>query len=257
MPAPLNGLKAAFASGKMQIGLWLGIGSPLTAELAAGVGFDWCLIDGEHAPYDIMAIRTQLAAMAGRDAHPVVRVPAGEDWMLKQVLDLGAQSVMVPMVDTAAQALAIVRATRYPPQGIRGMGASLGRAADFGGVRDYVATADAQICVMLQLESAEALRNIEAIAAIDGADVLFIGPADLSADMGYPGQPDAPEVVAAIEDAITRIQAAGKVAGILTFDPAKTAYYRDLGVGFLGVGADVAVLAQGLRQLAKVTRAEV
>lgn len=254
MPAPENRLKATLAAGEMQIGLWLGLGSVPAAEIAGSAGFDWCLLDGEHAPYDIGTLRDQLVAVDGQGAAPVVRVPAGEDWIIKQVLDIGAQSLLVPMVDTPAQAQAAVRAALYPPQGARGMGAALARASGYNAIVDYVATANREICVMVQAESRLALQNIDAIAAVEGVDCVFIGPADLSADMGFPGRPDAPEVVAAIEDAIGRIRAAGKVAGIVIFDPAQVTYYRDLGVTFLGVGADVTTLAAALRGLAADAR---
>ena len=255
MPAPRNDLKAALAEGKMQIGLWLDLGSAAVAEIAAGAGFDWCLVDGEHGPYDIAAIREQLVAIERRGCSAVVRVPANAEWMIKQVLDLGAQSLLVPMVDTPEQARAAVRAALYAPQGARGMGAAVARASNYAAIPDYVATANAEICVMVQAESRAALDNLDAIAATEGVDVVFIGPADLSADMGYPGQLDAPEVVAAIDDAIGRIRAAGKIAGIITFDPAEFTHYRDLGLTFLGVGGDMPVLATALRGLAKDTRA--
>lgn len=254
MPTPENRLKSALGAGDMQIGLWLGLGSVPVAEIAGGAGFDWCLIDGEHAPYDITAIRDQLVALHGQLTVPVVRVPAGEEWIIKQVLDIGAQSILVPLVDTPEQAQAAVRAALYPPLGVRGMGAALARASGYNAISDYVATANREICMMVQAESRLALQNIDAIAAVEGVDCVFIGPADLSADMGFPGQPDAPEVIAAIEDAIARIRAAGKVAGIVTFDPAQVAYYRDLGVTFLGVGGDVTSLSAALRGLAGSVR---
>lgn len=254
MPAPRNELKAALAQGKMQIGLWLDLGSPAVAEIAAGAGFDWCLVDGEHGAYDIAAIREQLIAIERRGCASVVRVPANEEWMIKQVLDLGAQSLLIPMVDTAEQARTAARAALYPPEGVRGMGAAVARASGYNAISDYVATANAEICVMVQAESRAALENLDAIAETEGVDVVFIGPADLSADMGYPGQLDAPEVVDAIEDAIGRIRAAGKLAGIVTFNPDEIAPFRDLGVTFLGVGGDVTVLGAALRGLSADTR---
>ncbi|MFC2967315.1 HpcH/HpaI aldolase family protein [Acidimangrovimonas pyrenivorans] len=254
MPAPANRLKQALAKGEMQIGLWLGMGSTVAAEIAAGAGYDWCLIDGEHGPNTVTTIRDQLQAMAGRGVAAVVRVPVGEDWVLKQVLDVGAQSVLVPMVDDAAQAEAAARAVRYPPEGVRGMGAALARASDYNAIPDYVTTANGEICLMVQIESAKAVENVDAIAAVEGIDCLFVGPADLSADMGHPGNPGHPDVVAAIEHAIARTLAAGKAAGIITFDPAQFAYYAGLGVTFLGVGGDVTVLAKAVRSLAGEAR---
>ena len=250
MPAPHNPLKAALARGDVQRGLWLGLGSAAVAELASRCGFDWCLIDAEHGPNDLQRIQAQLQAMNGAPAAPVVRVPVGEDWVLKQVLDLGAQSVLVPMIDTVEQAEAAVAAVRYPPHGRRGMGAALARASGYNAIADYSVNSNAEICLMVQAESRLAIDNIDGISAVEGVDVVFIGPADLSADMGYPGRPDAPEVLDAIDHAIARIRAAGKAPGIIAFDLAEQSRYIDKGVQFLGVGADVTSLAAALKALA-------
>ncbi len=250
MRAPENRLKMALAAGRVQTGLWLDLASPRVAELAATCGFDWCLIDGEHAPNGLPEIEAQIVALERHGTPAVVRVPVGEDWILKQVLDLGAQSVMVPMVEDAAEAERLVRAVRYPPGGIRGVAPAVVRAAQYHASTEYVETANAQICLMLQIESIRAVRAIPEIAAVEGVDVLFIGPADLSADMGFSGDTGAPEVVTAVEAAIAAIVSAGKVAGILTGDPAQAARYAGLGATFLGVGADVTSLAAALRQLA-------
>lgn len=251
MPAPLNRLKANLLEGKLQKGLWMGLASATAAELASRAGFDWCLIDAEHGPNNLVTIQAQLQAMNGAPATPVVRVPVAEDWVLKQVLDLGAQNVLIPMIDTADQAAKAVAACRYPPQGARGLGSVLARASGYSAIPDYAETANDQICVMVQAESKAAIENIDAIAATEGVDVVFIGPADLSADMGFLGQPDAPEVEEAIAHAIGRIRAAGKVAGIVMFNPAEVPRYIDLGVGFFGVGSDVTSLANSLRDLAR------
>ncbi|SMX34780.1 HpcH/HpaI aldolase family protein [Actibacterium lipolyticum] len=254
MPAPRNDLKKALADGKMQIGVWLAMGSAVSAEIAGSAGFDWCLVDGEHAPYDLALIRTQLQALAGHDTSAVVRVPVGEEWVIKQVLDIGAQTIVVPMVDTGEQARAVVRAAQYPPKGTRGVGASLARASGFSAIKDYPKTADEQICVIVQAESQQALGNLKDICAVDGVDAVFIGPADLSADMGFPGEPGHPQVKAAIKDAIGRLRASGKAVGVITFSPDEFAYYADLGVTFLGVGGDVTSLGNALRGLASVAR---
>lgn len=246
MPVPENKLKAALARGDMQIGLWLNLGDAGATEIAAAVGFDWCLIDAEHGPYDPVAIQAQLRALAPFDASAVVRVPIGEEWVIKQVLDLGVQSLLVPLIDTAEDAARMVRAVRYAPAGVRGMGASVARASGYGRMADYVQTADAQICLMVQAETRRALENLDAIAATEGVDGVFIGPADLSADMGYPGNPDAPEVQAAIADAIGRIRAAGKAAGIIYHDPGAFVRLRDLGVNFLGIGSEASLLRAAL-----------
>ncbi len=242
MPAPHNRLKTALKSGQMQIGLWLNSGSALVSEVAGAAGFDWCLLDAEHAPYDPAALADHLRALELGGTSAVVRVPVGEEWVIKQVLDLGAQTLLVPMVDTAAQAAEVVRATRYAPQGRRGVGAALARASGYGQVADYITTANAEIGVIVQAETRRAIANLDEIVAVDGVDCVFIGPADLSADMGYPGDLGAPEVVETIADAVRRIRAGGKAVGIIDFDPASFARYADLGVTFLGIGADVSLL---------------
>lgn len=253
MPAPTNTLKAALAAGQVQTGLWLGLAHPTVAEIAARAGFDWCLIDGEHGPNTLTTIQSQLLAMQGAKAQPVVRVPVGQDWLLKQVLDLGAQTILVPMVETPDQARAMARAMRYPPHGVRGVGAALARASGYNTIPDYVKTANHQVCLIVQAESVAALENIDDIAACDGVDGVFIGPADLAADMGFPGQADAPAVVDAIETAIGHVRAAGKAAGCLAFDPAGVLRYAQLGVTFLGVGGDVTSLSAALSSLSDDT----
>lgn len=254
MPAPENKLKKALKQGEMQIGLWLGTTSPMIAEIAASAGYDWCLIDGEHAPNDVPSILAQMQAMNGGAASTVVRVPVGQDWVLKQMLDIGVQTVMVPMVETADQAAAMAAAVRYPPDGVRGLAASMIRASGYNAVTDYATTANDEICLIVQVESALAIENIDAIAGTEGVDVVFIGPADLSADMGFTGQMDAPEVTAAIKHAVSRITAAGKAAGIITYGGGNYSYYRDIGVTFLGLAADVTVIAGALRGLVAQTR---
>ena len=250
MPAPENRLKAALARGELQVGVWLGMTHAVAAEIASRAGFDWCLVDAEHSPNTLPEIRAQLQAMAGSGTSAVVRVPQGEAWILKQMLDLGVQSVLVPMIDTAEAAREMVRATRYPPEGVRGVGAALARASGYGGIADYARTANDQICLMVQAESREAIENIDDIAGTEGVDCVFIGPADLSASMGYLGRMDAPEVIEAIDHAISRIRAAGKAAGIIDFDPEAARRWAEKGVTFLGVGSDVTCLASGLRGLA-------
>ncbi len=244
-----NRLKTALARGDMQVGTWLNLTSPEGAEIAGAAGFDWCLIDGEHGPYDPSQILEKLRVLAAFNANAVVRVPVGEAWVIKQVLDLGVQSLLVPMVDTAAQAADMVAATRYAPEGIRGMGAAVARASIYGTDTEYVANANGQICLLVQAETPTALNNLDEILAVDGVDGIFIGPADLSASMGYPGNPAAPEVRDAIKDAVGRIRAAGKTAGIIHYDAADFAYYKEIGVNFLGVGSDVGLLSAALQDI--------
>jgi 4-hydroxy-2-oxoheptanedioate aldolase len=256
MPAPVNGFKAALSSSETQIGLWLGLANAYTAEICAGAGFDWLLIDGEHAPNDLPLIAAQLQAIAASGVQPVVRPPIGEAWVLKQLLDIGAQTILVPMVETATQAKELVRAVTYPPSGIRGVGAALARASAFNRTPDYLATANEQVCLLVQLESVAALAALEEIAAIDGVHGVFIGPSDLAADMGYLGRPGEAAVQAAVEDGLERIIRAGKPAGILTSDRALAARYIELGATFVAVGTDVALLAQSSSALANAFKGQ-
>lgn len=250
MPAPRNPFKAGLGGERAMIGFWLSLASPYTAEIAGGAGFDWVLLDGEHGPNDIPLLLAQLQALAALPVAPVVRVPVGETWMIKQVLDLGAQSVLVPMVDTAEQARGLVKAMNYPPKGVRGVGAAVARASAFNRIPDYLTTANDEICLIVQAESRAAMDNIEAIASVDGVDAIFIGPADLAADMGYPGRGMEPAVLDTIEKAIARIQAAGKPAGILNSDPALASRYIELGAKFVAVGTDVTLFAEATANLA-------
>lgn len=242
MPAPVNMFKKALLEGQAVYGLWVGLANPHAAEICAGAGFDWVLIDGEHAPNDIPMIAGQLQAVSAQPAHAVVRVPVGESWLIKQALDIGAQTLMLPMVETAEQAAQLVRACRYPPHGIRGVGASLGRASDFGRVSDYTTTADEQICIVAQIESVSAVENIEEIAAVEGVDVLFIGPADLAADMGHYGDVSVPDVMALVEKAIKTIVGLGKPAGIMTTNTELQRRAKAAGATMLASESDVGLL---------------
>jgi 4-hydroxy-2-oxoheptanedioate aldolase len=248
MPAPSNPFKAGLAAGVPQIGLWLGLANPITADLCANAGFDWLLVDGEHGPNDIPTILSQVQAIGSR-SHVIVRPPLGETHRIKQILDLGVQTILVPMIETAEQAAAMARAMLYPPQGVRGVGAALARASNFGTTPAYLATANAQTCLLLQIESRAGLAALEPIAATPGVDGIFIGPADLAADMGYLGNPGAADVQAAVEDAVRRILAQGKAAGILTADRALAQRYLDLGATFVAVGSDVGLLSGATAQL--------
>ncbi|MGV6811016.1 MAG: HpcH/HpaI aldolase family protein [Brevirhabdus sp.] len=246
MKAPANPLKAALAKGDTALGLWMNLGHPGMAELAAGAGFDFCLIDGEHAPYDPNLILHQLQAMEGAGASAVVRVPVGEAWIIKQVLDLGAQSLLVPMVDSGDEAAQMVRATRYAPAGIRGQGASVTRSAAYGRRADYTANANDEICLIVQAESRAAIEDIDAIAAVDGVDAVFIGPSDLSADMGHLGNTTHPEVAEAIAHGFARIRAAGKAGGIIANSADQIMTYMQMGANFVAVGSDVILLRQAM-----------
>ena len=251
MPAPVNPFKAALKTGKPQIGFWLALANAYTAEIAGGAGFDWLLLDGEHAPNDIPLLTAQLQALSASRSHPVVRLPVGESWMVKQVLDIGAQTILVPMIETGEQAAAMAKAMLYPPHGMRGVGAALARASRFNAVPDYLQTANDQVCLLLQVESRAGLAAIEDIGAVEGVDGIFIGPADLAADMGYLGKPGAPEVQPAVEDGLNRIIATGKAAGILTSDPALAKRYLEMGACFVAVGNDVTLFSNAMINLAK------
>ena len=250
-----NGFKAALAGERMLVGCWLNMASGAAAEIAGAAGFDWVLIDGEHGPYDVAAIIEQLRILAAFDVAVVVRVPVGEDWVIKQVLDMGARNILVPMVETAEQARALVAATRYPPEGVRGLGASVARVSSYGADEGYVARANGDIALIVQAESVEALENLDEIAAVEGVDGVFIGPADLAASMGYSGRSDVAEVEAAIAEAFVRIQGAGKAAGMLDFRAERVAAYRAAGVRMLAVTGDVAALRGGLEQVCQAARA--
>ncbi|MCB1408960.1 MAG: 4-hydroxy-2-oxoheptanedioate aldolase [Rhodobacter sp.] len=245
-----NGFKAALARGEVQIGCWVGLADGYAAEISGEAGFDWLLIDGEHAPNDMRSMREQLTALGRSASHPVIRLPIGEVWMVKQALDIGAQTILVPMVESGDQAALLSRAMRYPPEGIRGVGAALARASRFSGIADYVNKADAEVCLLVQVENRAGLEALDDILAVEGVDGVFIGPADLSADMGFRGRSEAPEVVAAITDAIGRIRAAGKAAGILSTNEAQARGWIGAGATFVAVGIDVLVLANGMRALA-------
>lgn len=246
MQAPENKLKHALAAGDMQIGVWINLASPSATEIVGATGYDWALIDGEHAPYDLSMIQTQLRVLGQFDVSPVVRVPVGEDWVIKQVLDLGVQTLLIPMVDTGEQAADLVLATRYAPQGRRGMGAGVARAAGFGQIDKYADNANDEICLIVQAETRLAVENIDDIANTDGVDAVFIGPADLSADLGHRGNPGHEDVKKTIAHAVARIRAAGKAAGIIHYDKADHAYYADLGVTFLGTGSEATLLRDAL-----------
>jgi 4-hydroxy-2-oxoheptanedioate aldolase len=246
-----NAFKTAIAARQRQIGLWLSMADSVAAEICATAGFDWFLIDGEHAPNDLRTILAQLQTLAAFPVEPVVRPPIGEAWIIKQLLDAGARSLLVPMVDTAEQARDLVSMTRYPPHGIRGVGARMARASQFGARSDYIAKAKDEMCLLVQVETAAALGQIEAIAAVEGVDGIFVGPSDLAASMGHTGNPAHPEVRAAVEDALRRISAAGKPAGIVSFNADDTQRFIDLDTMFVAVGADAAILADGTRALIK------
>ncbi len=242
MDMPVNLFKKSLVEQKTQIGLFLGLANSLAAEVVATAGFDWLIIDGEHGPNDLRSIIAQMQVLAAYDARVVVRTVDHDAARIKQLLDGGAQTLMVPMVESAAEATALVRAMRYPPQGIRGVGTALARAAKWNGIPDYFAHADREMCLIAQIESRQGLEALDEIACIDGVDAIFIGPSDLAASMGHLGNPGHADVRAAVEQAIQKITAAGKSAGVFSADPAVAARYQSLGASFLLVGVDTLLL---------------
>ena len=236
--------------GRCQAGMWVCSGSPLVAEICAGSGLDWLLIDAEHSPNGLESLLAQLQAVHGYPAIPVVRPPSGNAVLLKQYLDLGVQNLLIPMVDTPEQAAELVRAVRYPPQGIRGVGSALARASRWNRIEGYLENAAETVTLLVQIETAAAVENVAAIAAVDGVDGLFIGPSDLAASMGHLGRQDHPDVVAAVEHCIAAVKAAGKPVGVNAFAETTARRYIDAGVDFILVGADVALLARGSEALA-------
>ena len=250
MELPINHFKHALESGQSQIGIWNSLPDNISVEILAGSGFDWVLIDTEHTLNDLRMVCSQLQAVAGGPTHPVVRPPWNDTVVMKRFLDIGVQTFLIPMVQTEEEAYKAVAATRYPPRGVRGF-ASAARASRYGRVPDYFARCEAEICVLVQVETALAVKNIEKIAAVEGIDGIFIGPGDLSAALGYLGNPTHPQARAVIDDAIDRIKACGVPAGILTGNEAMAQHYIDKGCLFTAVGSDVGVLANGLEQLAR------
>jgi 4-hydroxy-2-oxoheptanedioate aldolase len=243
MELPANPLKRALREGRPQIGLWSQLASPTAVELLAGSGFDFLVLDTEHAPNELPGVLAQLRAMAEGTASAVVRVAWNDPVLVKRLLDVGTQSVLVPFVQDADEARRAVAATRYPPHGIRGV-ALVTRASRYGRVRDYAHRAQGELCLVVQLETRAALANIESIAGVEGVDVLFIGPSDLAADMGHLGDSAHPQVRAAIDDAVRRISATGKAAGILAPAEEDARHWLALGCRFVAVGSDVGLLTR-------------
>ncbi len=244
MRTPHNPFKQALQEGRRQYGFWLGLCNPLSAELCGLCGYDWLLIDAEHAPNDLRSVHAQLLAIGNTPSHPVVRLVEGDTALIKQMLDLGAQSLLIPMVETADQARALVAATRYPPKGVRGVGTALARAAGWNQVQGYFADAENELCLLLQVESVRALENLKDILAVEGVDGVFVGPADLAASMGHLGNPAHTDVVNAVETALKTIRAAGKSAGILVTSKALAQHYEQAGAQFVALGVDTLALAQ-------------
>ena len=250
MQLPENRFKRALAEGRQQIGLWCSLPGSYVAEAVAGSGFDWLLFDTEHSPGDPLTVLAQLQAVAPYDVSAIVRPASNDTVLIKRFLDLGAQTLLIPYVQSAEEARHAVAAMRYPPEGVRGVSA-VTRATKFGRVEGYAKRAAQELCLLVQVETQEALDALEAIAAVDGVDGVFVGPGDLAASLGHAGQTMHPSVVAAVEDAIRRVRACGKPAGILTPDNAFAARCIELGTLFTAVGVDAGMLARGTEALAR------
>lgn len=248
MDLPQNAFKRAIKAGTPQIGLWSSLSSAYSVEIIAGAGFDWILLDMEHSPNDLESLLSQLQAAAPYPSHAAVRVPWNDMVTIKRVLDAGAQTLLIPYVQNADEARQAVASTRYPPAGVRGV-AGTTRASRFGRVKNYAKRAHEEICVLVQLETQSALAEIEKVAAIDGVDGIFIGPADLHASLGYTGETANPAVMPVIEDAIRRIRKAGKAPGYLSPVEADAKRMLSAGALFVAVGADVGLLARGAEAL--------
>jgi 4-hydroxy-2-oxoheptanedioate aldolase len=247
---PVNSFKQALCNGTPQIGLWVGMADPAVAELLAGTGFDWLLIDGEHSPNDPRSVLPQLQAVAAYPVHPIVRPVNGAVELIKQYLDIGVQTLLLPMIETAEQAALMVAATRYPTRGIRGVASSTTRASRWGQIDRYVQRCDDEMCVLVQVESVKGLKNLQAISAVEGVDGVFFGPADLAASMGLIGKSMDPKVRAAVAEGIATVTKAGKAAGTLTFDRELAHKYLAMGALFVAVGVDMTLLVRAATDLA-------
>jgi len=250
MDLPRNTFKHAIAKGELQIGLWCSLCSPITAEIVCHSGFDWLLLDTEHSPNEVPDVLSQLQAVQTGSASPIVRPAWNDIVLIKRLLDIGAQSLLIPFVQTADEARRAVEATRYPPGGIRGITGS-GRASRYGRVTNYLKNASQEICLLVQVETKGALDRIEEIASVDGIDGIFIGPNDLAASFGHIGNWAHPEVQSALEDAVRRLKKIGKPAGILTPNEEEAKRFIQWGYTFVAVGADLGLLARGADALAK------
>ena len=251
-----NTFKQQLYAGKKQYGIWNGIVDSYAAELCAGAGFDWICIDGEHAPFDLRTILHNTQAVQLHEVPAIARIPSADPVLMKQLMDAGVQSILAPMIETGDQAELIARAMVYPPKGFRGVGTALARAAQWNRVNDYFKLANDQMCCIGQVESIKGVDALDDILEVQGLDVVFLGPADLGATMGYLGQPGHPEVVKLVKDCIKRIVKAGKIAGFLTGSKPLIEEYTKAGALMIGVGVDTILLAKATRKLAEVYKGE-
>ena len=248
MELPVNHIKRALREGRQQLGFWVTLSHAYSTEIVAGSGYDWLLLDTEHSPNDVTTVLTQLQAVAPYPTTAVVRPAWNDTVLIKRLLDIGAQTLLIPQVQTAQEAQQAVDAIRYAPRGVRGVGGAV-RATRFGRVADYMRRCEEELCLLVQVESQQALDNLESIASVDGVDGVFIGPADLAASLGHPGNPGHPDVQRAVEDAIARIRACGKAPGVLTADEKLARRYIELGTLFTAIGIDSTILARESEKL--------
>jgi len=250
-----NRFKRALQRRELQVGMWSTLCSNLVAEILAHAGFDWILLDTEHAPNEVPDLLAQLQALSGGTASPIIRAPWNDAVLIKRILDIGAQSILLPYVQTPEEARSAVAAVRYPPRGVRGVSGS-SRASNFGRIKDYLRKAEEEICLLVQLETAAALGHLESISSVDGIDGIFIGPADLSASLGHLGDPKHPETQNAIRDAGQRLARLGKSAGILALTEPDARRYMEYGYNFVAVGVDALLLSANADALAKSFKPE-
>ena len=255
MELSVNNFKRALAHRELQLGLWAALADSYVTEALASADFDWLLIDNEHAPNDLRSTLAQLQAVAPYRSHPVVRPVRSDTAIIKQMLDIGVQTLLLPMIDTPEQAVEAVEATRYPPKGIRGVGSGLARASRWNRVAEYLDAAESELCVLVQVETVRGLENLPAIAATDGIDGVFFGPSDLSASMGLLGKPGAGTVRRAICDGIAVVRQAGKAAGVLAPERAIADEYIAAGATFVAIGTDVGLLGTAANTLLTSYRA--
>jgi 4-hydroxy-2-oxoheptanedioate aldolase len=255
MELPVNNFKRALSQGELQLGLWAAFADAYVTEALAGADFDWLLIDNEHAPNDLRSTLAQLQSVAPYRSHPVVRPVRSDTAIIKQMLDIGVQTLLLPMIDTQEQAVEAIEATRYPPNGVRGVGAGLARASRWNRVAGYLDAAEAELCVLVQVETVKGLENLPGIASTEGVDGVFFGPADLSASMGLLGKPGAEPVRRAICDGIAIVRQAGKAAGVLAPDRTIADEYIAAGATFVAIGTDVGLLGAAAKALLTSYRA--
>ena len=251
MAAPVNEFKKRLKAGETLMGCWLSGASPVMTEVLTTCGFDWLLIDGEHSPNTITTMTEQMRIIGPSGVPALARIPFGDTWQVKMVLDTGCQTVLIPMIESVEHAEEMVQAMKYPPEGVRGVGAYAARASGYGGTPEYLQTANDQTCLLLQIENKAGLECLDDVLKLDGVDGVFIGPSDLSANLGYLGQPEHPEVQKVIDESLAKIMAAGKAAGVLTMNLDLVKKYSDMGVGFIAAAMDIPMLATTARARAK------